>query len=195
MKLKNASGAKGVTTSRRRSLFHNLKSPNKNNGQHVNGRTRVVCGTTLLICAFAVVVGVFAEQQMRPPTKVSLVGNWIGYDQDRLFFCRLELEEKGKGFFAKAYVDHPAVLYTVESWSLDAFELKISLLPVDRDAYPIYLKGSAGFSQLTLEMGEANSRWRRELTLFNERMLKAKSGRTLERIDKYKKEQKAKSDK
>lgn len=138
-----------------------------------------------LVCFTIVACSTIASKVASPPEPHDLVGSWIGFEHDRLYFCRLELEASGKGYFAKMYTDNPALLYIVKSWSLSDRDLAIELLPVDEAAEPIYLKGAASRSEMLLEIGEPSTGWKRELRLFNEKQFMEKRDRTKQRIDKH----------
>jgi len=57
--------------------------------------------TKLLLPALCVgtILTVLAEKRVAPPEPGDIVGTWMGFDQDLLTFCRLELHSDGKGFF------------------------------------------------------------------------------------------------
>jgi hypothetical protein len=134
-----------------------------------------------------------ADKPVPPPDPKSLVGAWFGLDQNRLIFCRLELNPDGKGFCSTTYVNNPARLYVVEKWSLDGFNLNTDLTPADKDAEPIQLKGGGGPPELVLEIGGIGEKtWKRQLRLFKEQDFLAKNERVKKRIEKYKAEQSVK---
>jgi len=145
-----------------------------------------------VLCAIAG-LSVIAEKKALAPDPKDIARAWFGIDQDRLTFCRLELNQDGKGLFSTTFVENPARLYVVEKWSLDGFNLTIDLKPVDEKAEPIYLKGLAGLPELVLEMGGTGDKtWKRQLRLFNEQDFLSKNERVKARIEKYKAEQNAK---
>ena len=128
----------------------------------------------------------FADSRVQPPAKSSVIGAWVGFDQDRLFFCRLELSAKDTGLFATTFVNNPARLYAVSAWKLDGFKLEISLDPIDKEAEPIFLKGDVEHPQLTLEFGGKNGEWKRKLVLFDEREFRTRNERLMRRIEVHK---------
>ena len=108
-------------------------------------------------------------------------------DDDRLIFCRLELDSSGNGFCSTVFVQNPAQLYLVKKWTLEEFAINIELQRVDKETEPIYLKGLAGRSQLLLDMGGLGAKWKRHLRLFNEQEMTAKNTLAKGRIERYKK--------
>lgn len=144
---------------------------------------------SLLFCALT--FSTSADTKVRPPTASHLVGAWVGYDENGLNFCRLELNADGTGFFATTFVDDPAELHLVQEWSVNEFDIKLTLAPVDDKREPIYLRGGAGWDRMKLEMGGIRIGWKRELILVQEQPWLEKNKRVQERIEKYRKEQAA----
>ena len=130
----------------------------------------------------------YGTKYATPPDRSQLVGSWFGFDENRLYFCRLELGADGKGVFSKVYVNDPARLYSVEKWSLTEFALALELKPVDKELEEIYLKGFADSTELSLEMGGVSNKWKRQITLFNEQEFLTKNKKNVERIAKFKAE-------
>lgn len=130
-----------------------------------------------------------ASKKVPPPEQKDIIGVWIGFDNDRLQFCRLELNSAGKGFCSTAFVENPARLYAITNWFIFDFNISIDLIPIDDEAEPIYMKGLAGQDLLVLEIGGKGQKWKRELRLFNEKQFLSKNQRAKERIEKYKKEE------
>lgn len=130
-----------------------------------------------------------AQSRVRPPNPTSVIGNWIGYDQDRLVFARLELKPDGKGWFCTTFVTNEARLYEVRKWIVRDFDLQIELVPRDKEAEPVYLKGVVEHPQLSLEIGGVDVKWRRSLTLFSEEDFLVKNQRVKERVAREKSEE------
>jgi hypothetical protein len=141
----------------------------------------------LLYCALTFFT--WAETRVQPPAATNLIGAWVGYQEDGLKFCRLELNADGKGFFASTVLDQPAQLHLVTEWSVNDFDIKLILTPVDDKKEPIFLRGQAGWRELKLEMGGILSGWQRKLNLIQEQPWLEKNKRVKEHIDKYRKEQ------
>src|SRR4051812_4512755 len=93
-----------------------------------------VIRTTCCLLIFIVNQSGWASKPVPPPDRDALLGAWIGYDQDRLIFCRLELYKDGTGAASTCYLDDPAQLYLVTRWTLDGFKLEVNLTAVDKDA-------------------------------------------------------------
>jgi hypothetical protein len=138
-----------------------------------------------LVCA---IIGLcsLASQRVPFPDRKDIIGTWFGFDENRLLFCRIELDPDGEGYCSTAYVDNQARLYSVRKWSLDGFQINIELQPVDKEAEPIYLKGLAGRPELMLEVGGVGAKWKRKLSLFNDQDVTSKNMLTEARIEKYK---------
>src|SRR5215472_280739 len=77
--------------------------------------------TIVVLACLLVGLSTFANKPVPPPNPKDLAGGWFGLDEDRLTFCRLELGADGKGLCATTYVNHPALLYHVDAWSLQGF--------------------------------------------------------------------------
>ena len=149
-------------------------------------RSQIHPAKCILLCCLITFTSVIADKKVLPPDQSSLCGAWFGFDDDRLRFCRLELNRDGTGFFSTTLVDNPALLYFLRKWSLDGFDLKLEIRPLDANAEPIYLKGVAGEPELVLEMGGLEEKWKRGLRLFNERRFLAKSEQLKVRIESHK---------
>ena len=144
---------------------------------------------SLLFCALT--LSTSADTRVQPPAATDLIGAWVGYQEVGLEFCRLELDADGKGFFASTVLDQPAQLHLVKDWSVNEFDIKLTLTPVDDKREPIYLRGQAGWDRMKLEMGGIRIGWKRELILVREQPWLEKNKRVQERIEKYRKEQAA----
>jgi hypothetical protein len=139
---------------------------------------------SLLLCILAAASSL-ADKPVKPPAVEEIIGAWFGLDQDRLRFCRLELNAGYTGLCSVTFVDDPPVLYKVSRWSLDGFNLAADLAPLDKEATALYLKGTATRHELILEVGEVSRSWKRELTLFNEKEFLAKNSQARDRVREY----------
>jgi hypothetical protein len=143
-----------------------------------------LCSTILILMISA--YSTVADKRVPPPDKTDLIGAWIGFDQDRVIFARIELDTDGTGFFSTTFAkDSPAYLYAVRKWSMDTNELHVSLSPVDKEAEQIYARGVASANLIVLEIGGVNARWKSKITLYGEEDYTEKSARVKDRIATY----------
>jgi hypothetical protein len=143
----------------------------------------------VLLCYLLLAVEVTAEKPVAPPDPKTMQGTWLGLDED-LRFCRLELSHDSKqrtGYCVIFFFSSP-ILYSVENWSIENFDIKANLAPIDREGYPLYLRGTANNRTMVVEIGEVGSQWKREFRLSNEQEFFSKSRKAEDRIKKYKKD-------
>ena len=141
---------------------------------------------TTLACVM--VVKVASEQDDLPPPDVRAVaGIWIGIDEDNLKFYRLELEPGGKGYCSSCFVDNPAKLYSIGRWSMERFAIKIDLVPIDKEAESIFMRGEASTSTMALQVGGTLIQWKKKLTMVKEADLEEKNAKARKRIERYRK--------
>ena len=124
----------------------------------------VGCATPIPVC----------EWEVAPPEEETLVGVWIGFEQDELDFVRLDLRTDSTGYCARVSPadtvlhDYGVEAYQVTRWELDGWKLIINLAPITTNAEPIYLRGSYNGSSFDLEMGGTHGQWKRDLVLYRE---------------------------
>jgi hypothetical protein len=122
-----------------------------------------------LLSMIAVVVmasygGEVAAKKIPPPTLSDLVGVWLG--GGGLEYFRLELRGDGTGSLAVQYLPRePAVAYAVTSTSLSGYKVAFSVVPIDTDAEPIFLRGEGTSRSLSLQVGGTDGNWDRSLLL------------------------------
>jgi hypothetical protein len=133
---------------------------------------------------------VMASQPVRPPALDDLVGAWFGLDENRLIFCRLELNSNGKGLCSTIDVEDAPNLYVIKRWTLDGANLTFDLDAVDKDAEPIRIAGLANRKELELKISGVNLNWSRKITLFSEKRWLSKNEQARKRMEKYANEMK-----
>jgi hypothetical protein len=150
------------------------------------------------VYALAIVVGPLAgsasaanaDKKATPPSAKDLIGAWIGFDRDELYFSRLELRSDSTGFFARVAPadtilhDYGVQVYRITGWKVDGWNLVIHLTPVSSNATLVYLRGRLGLFSLELEIGGPESKgWKRELLLYPESRIKGSNEETLSKIE------------
>jgi hypothetical protein len=156
----------------------------------MRNRKIITAKAAVLAASLAFILTAPADKLVAPPEPQDLVGEWFGYDQDLLRFCRLELYSEGKGLFCMTFVNDPPELYLIEKWSLTGNALDLDLKPLDLGAEAIFLKGAAGRHELALEIGGLGTKWKRKLSLFNGSEFQSRLQKTKDRMAKYKQEKK-----
>ena len=131
-----------------------------------------------------------ADKTVPPPSREQMAGAWIGFDEDRLNFYRLEFDLGKTGFCSIVFVNEGPDLYRIARWELESRNLILDLVPIDKEAEPISVKGFAESDQLTLEVSSLKNNWKRKLILFNETQINAKNDRNKSRIRKHRTENK-----
>lgn len=138
----------------------------------------VGCATPIPVC----------EWKVTPPEEKTLVGAWIGFEQDELDFVRLDLRSNSTGYCARvspadtSLHDYGVEAYRVSRWTMDGWKLVIRLTPITTNAEPIYLQGSYNGSSFDLEMGGANGQWKSRLALFRESRIDGANQETKDKI-------------
>ena len=102
------------------------------------------------------------------PTVDNIAHTWIGFNEDDLYYYRLTLNTNGTGICANTFVNDPARLYSVTHWTLNGYNIDISLKPIDANAEPIWMKGKTAGGRLNLEIGGKTLKWKRKLKMYIE---------------------------
>lgn len=124
----------------------------------------------------------------RPPKPEELVGVWIGFDEDELDFCRLDLRADTTGYCARVSPadtvlnEYGVEAYRVTHWTADDWKFIVSLTPLTTNAEPIYLRGHCYRPSLSLEVGGANGKWKRKLALYRESRIDGANRETRSKI-------------
>jgi len=140
-----------------------------------------------ILCVALATVTPVSGRDSPPPDPAELLGAWVGFEKDVMYFCRLDLTRDGRGYCSFTYFDDPPKLYEVKAWSLDGFVLDITLSPVDKGAEPIHIRGQANHRMMLLEFGGVEKlSWKRQMTLVKDTDLAEKNKQAKERIEKQK---------
>jgi len=130
----------------------------------------------------------FAFKPGHPPKLEQLASVWIGFDDDELYFTRLDLRSDFTGYCARvspadtSLHEYGVEGYRVTKWGLDGWKFIITLAPATTNAEPIYLRGRySGFS-LRLEVGGTNGQWKRDVVLYRESRLDGANQETRDKI-------------
>jgi len=146
-----------------------------------------------VICALAIVLvsvasNAYAEKKAIPPKPQDLIGVWIGFDDDELFFSRLDLRSDFTGYLARVSPrdtilhDYGVFAYRVTKWTVDDWNLDISLTPATPKAESIQVRGHYNGFSLRLEITGTDGLWKRNVVLDREVRETAANKETREKI-------------
>ena len=110
----------------------------------------------------------YATERVPHPKVEEIADTWIGFNEDDLYYYRLNLNTNGNGICASTFVRDPAKLYRVTEWTLDNYAIEIKLEPVDPKAEPIWMKGETAGLHLDLMSGGKELKWKRKIKLYRE---------------------------
>ena len=110
----------------------------------------------------------------------------MGFSKSYFRYYELELRGDGTGLCAITFVDHYAQLLRVTTWSLDGYQLTVSLTGVDTGTEPMYMRGRASGYDLVLKVGGQDGSWSESLHLHRKDWVDAKARSTSERIERFK---------
>jgi hypothetical protein len=106
-----------------------------------------------------------------PPREAHLVGWWMGFTQDDLYFIRIRLDAGGTGVCSRAFFrDQPSVL-EVTSWRLSGAGLRIEARPRSTNSWSMTITGEATAGttmHLKVVSDDGCTRWTRRLDLKRE---------------------------
>jgi hypothetical protein len=144
----------------------------------------------VLFGIFCIVGGLYvvASSKIRPPEKANILGAWIGLDHNRLYFGRLELDSTQTALFSITYRAEAPDLYSVTNWALKEFDIDFDLVPVNKGAVAIHLRGSTDHQVMVVQMTSPDpqySKWNTEFTLYKEKEFLTKNQLVKDRIDRY----------
>lgn len=150
-----------------------------------NKRSRVAL-YGCMVAAFVLLA--HATIPTKPPTIAELSTVWVGW-ANPIHYLRLDLFVDGSGLFC--FYDrftHRADLYAVTSWKLKGYDLTFALTPVDLDADPLTLKGTAAGGSLKLEVGDGRKHgYRAKCSLEEEQSIESVMRIAKQRMQVYRK--------
>jgi hypothetical protein len=115
-----------------------------------------------------------ADKKAHPPKPEDLTGVWIGFDDDELFFSRLDLRSDLTGYLARVSPadtilhDYGVFAYRVTKWTVDDWNFNINLTPATPKAESIQVRGRYNGFSLRLEISGTNGLWKRNAILNRE---------------------------
>lgn len=113
---------------------------------------------------------------------------WVGW-ADASHYFRLELKADGTGLCALyERIRSSSRLYEVTKWTLKDYDIEITLKPIDADAWPVTMKGTAVWSSLRLELGDGRKNgWRAKSTFERESVIESAMESAKRRMQDYSK--------
>ena len=109
-----------------------------------------------------------ARTVMPPPTLRCLSTVFVGGNPAAtLEYFRLEIRPNGTGLITAQYLpEQRVVAYKITKTIIKGYKVAFELVPIDRDAEPIYVRGDAVCSRLDLTVGGAPKlEWKRSIVL------------------------------
>jgi|ERR1041384_786942 hypothetical protein len=139
-----------------------------------------------------VVIGVaflaYATRPVRQPTVGELSTVWVGW-ADTMHYFRLQLAADGTGlcgFYER--IDNSSSLHEITKWTLKGYDIEIILKPIDTNAWPVTMKGTATPGTLYLELGDGRKNgWRAKGTFEHERFIESAMESAKKRMQDYRK--------
>lgn len=144
--------------------------------------------TVAVLWAFGFVILAHASTRIPPSTMPELSGAWVGW-ADTMHYFRLELKADGTGLCA-LYLrsNSKSRLFEVTKWTLKDYDIEITLKPIDSDAWPVTMKGTAISSALRLQLGDGRKDgWRAKTTFERERVIESAMENAKRRMQGYRK--------
>jgi len=154
-------------------------------------RRTVIC--VMAIVLVAVTSTTFADKKAIPPKPEDLIGVWVGFDDDELFFSRLDLRSDFSGYLARVSPrdtilhDYGVFAYRVTKWTVDDWNFNINLTAATPKAESIEMRGLYNGFSLRLEISGANGLWKRNIILNREIRETAANRETREKIQELEK--------
>jgi hypothetical protein len=141
----------------------------------------------VVACACIGLSTVALARKRPPPAKPEdIVGVWVGW-ADELHYYRLELASGGTGLCG--FIEIPrqeARLYQVSRWVLDGYDIDITLKPIDQEAWPTTMRGTAISSTLQLQVGDGRKNgWRAKPILKREGFIESVMESAKKRMNAY----------
>jgi hypothetical protein len=141
-------------------------------------------GLSILTLALTLTLPLHASKKVAPPNREDMLGNWFGFEESGLEFCRLELNDDGTGLFAYVFVnDNVAELHSIKEWSLTGINIKFETETTDPHDFAITLTGVGGAHLMRLDMAGVGMKWKHRLTLYNEKEFLSRNEKVKEAIE------------
>jgi hypothetical protein len=123
---------------------------------------------------FGIVYLAHASKRIPPSSMPELSAAWVGW-ADSMHYFRLELKADGTGICALYQRSRSdSRLYQVTKWTLKDYDIEITLKPIDADAWPVTMKGTAISSALRLQLGDGRKNgWRAKTTFERESVIES----------------------
>ncbi len=140
----------------------------------------------ITIALAAVAVPAYGHKRLPQPTASELATVWVGW-ADPLHYFRLQLTEDGTGLCGLyESIRSSTRLYEVTEWTLDGYDIEVTLEPIDPDAWPVTMKGTATRQWLYLKLGDGRRHgWRTKATLEPESLIESAMGSAKKRMQDY----------
>jgi hypothetical protein len=130
----------------------------------------------------------YANTKVREPNTPELSTVWVGW-ADSMHYFRIQLAADGTGlcsFYERSRSS--SRLYEVTKWTLKGYDIELTLKPIDADAWPVTMKGTATPSRLYLKLGDGRKNgWRAEATFEHEKFIESAMESAKKRMLDYKK--------
>ncbi len=141
--------------------------------------------TLAVIC---VAIFAYATTRVRQPTALELSNVWVGWADSSHYF-RLQLLEDGTGLCSLYERSRSASrLYEITKWTLKGYDIEILFRPIDPDAWPVTMKGTANPMFLHLKLGDGRkSGWRAQAMFERESFIESAMGSAKKRMQDYRK--------
>jgi hypothetical protein len=132
----------------------------------------------VLLCCLALSVTAEPPQATLavPPEEKDILGAWIGFDTEAVFFYRLTITDK-VGSFAYSFPNYPVRCYGVASWSLKQGAISLDMTNSTKVAELIHASGRASNYRLDLTVEAVDGtggKWTRKVSLFREGKMEAR---------------------
>jgi len=147
--------------------------------------------TQRLLIIFALLGAAFlayATTKPRPPTVPELSSDWVAW-ADASHYFRLQLLEDGTGLCSLYERSRSSsCLYEITKWTLKGSDVEIVVKPIDAEAWPVTIKGTANplFMHLKLSDGRKDG-WRAQAMFERETFIESAMQNAKERMQDYKK--------
>ena len=130
--------------------------------------------TTLFLgLMLSVSVVALGDRPIKPPVERNLVGHWVGFCDQRLYFYRLNLRGDNTGKLVVVYAEDEPDIYSVR-WQLNERQLQLNLFPLTTNAeiMTCYV-AKIESRRLDIEFAGVGKDWKRTASLLNEKALAA----------------------